>query len=134
MAEDPGKKDDKFEFTPEGESVEYISLGDARVMAIRHARDNTEIYGAEYQDTSLVWRVVSQKEEEEFYEIELSFQPAGTFTGTPGLEQFVISRTGDIELRQVLDSPIPEKPSSNVGSSAKGNGATVQWLLYRNYD
>ena len=66
MAEEPEKKEDKFEFTPEGEFVEYISLGDARVMAIRHARDNTEIYGSDYQDTNLVWRVVSQKEEEEF--------------------------------------------------------------------
>ena len=78
MAEEPDKKDDKFEFTPEGESVEYISLGDARMMAIRHARDNTEIYGAEYQDTSLVWEPVSEEESEEFYDIKLSFRPAGT--------------------------------------------------------
>ena len=88
MAEEPEKKDEKFEFTPEGEFVEYISLGDARVMAIRHARENTEIYGAEYQDTTMVWEPVSETEEEEFYDIRLSFRPAGTFTGTPGLEQF----------------------------------------------
>ena len=105
MADEPEKKDEKFEFTPEGESVEYISLGDARVMAIRHARENPEIYGADYQDTTMVWEPVSETEEEEFYDIKLSFRPAGTFTGTPGLEQFVISKTGDIELRQVLESP-----------------------------
>jgi hypothetical protein len=70
LAEEPDKKDDKFEFTPEGEFVEYISLGDARVMAIRHARENTEIYGADYQDTTMVWEPVSQIEEEEFYEIQ----------------------------------------------------------------
>jgi hypothetical protein len=130
LAEDPGKKDDKFEFTPEGESVEYISLGDARVMAIRHARDNTEIYGAEYQDTTMVWRPVSQVEEEEFYEIQLSFQPAGIFTGTPGLEQFVISKTGIIELRQVLESPIPDNPTGNVGSGNGGGGGPLKWLLF----
>jgi hypothetical protein len=60
LSEEPGKKDDKFEFTPEGESVEYISLGDTRVMAMRHTRENTEIYGAEYQDTNLVWWPVGQ--------------------------------------------------------------------------
>jgi len=119
LAEEPDKKDDKFEFTPEGESVEYISLGDARVMAIRHARENTEIYGADYQDTTMVWRPVSQVEEEEFYEIQLSFQPAGIFTGTPGLEQFVISKTGDIKLRQVLESP-----------GSKSSDGMPKWLLF----
>jgi len=130
LAEGPGKKDDKFEFTPEGESVEYISLGDARVMAIRHARENPEIYGDEYQGTSMVWRPVSQVEEEEFYEIQLSFQPAGIFTGTPGLEQFVISKTGIIELRQVLESPIPDNPRANVGSGNGGGGGSLKWLLF----
>ena len=120
MAEEPEKKEDKFEFTPEGEFVEYISLGDARVMAIRHARENTEIYGFEYQDTTMVWEPVSETEEEEFYDIRLSFRPAGTFTGRPGLEQFVISKTGDIELRQVLESP---------GSATTGGGIT-KWLLF----
>jgi len=61
LSEEPGKKDDKFEFTPEGESVEYISLGDARVMAMRHTRASPrEMYGAEYQDTNLVWWPVGQ--------------------------------------------------------------------------
>ena len=120
MAEDNGKEEEKFDFTAEGEAVEYISLGDARVMAIRHARDNTEIYGAEYQDTSLVWEPVSEEESEEFYDIKLSFRPSGSFTGTPGLEQFVISKTGDIELRQVLESP--ESPTTD--------GGIPKWLLF----
>jgi hypothetical protein len=118
--EDPTRKDDDDPLgdedgdqEPSPEDVEYISLGDARVMAIRHARENPEIYGAEYQDTTMVWEPVSESEEEEFYDIKLSFRPAGTFTGTPGLEQFVISKTGDIELRQVLESP---------GSSTTGGG------------
>ena len=119
MAEEPEKKEDKFEFTPEGEFVEYISLGDARVMAIRHARENTEIYGFEYQDTTMVWEPVSETEEEEFYDIRLSFRPSGTFTGRPGLEQFVISKTGDIELRQVLESP-----------GSKSSGGMPKFLLF----
>ena len=123
MSEDPGK-DDKFEFTPEGESIEYISLGDARVKAISHARENTEIYGPDYQDTSLVWESVSEEEREEFYDIKLSFRPAGSFTGTPGLEQFVISKTGTMQVRQAFELPIPEKTRTNVGSVSRGNGAT----------
>ena len=42
MAEDPGKKEEeKFDVTSEGEAVAYISLDQARVLAIEHARDNT---------------------------------------------------------------------------------------------
>jgi hypothetical protein len=119
LAEEPGKKDDKFEFTPEGESVEYISRGDALVMAIRHAWENPEIYGDEYQGANLVWEPVSEAEEEEFYDIKLSFWPAGTFIGTPGLEQFVISKTGDIELRQVLES-----------TESKSSSGIPKWLSF----
>ena len=51
MAED-GEKDDKLEFTPEGETLGYISLDQARVLALQHARDNREIYGR-YVDREL---------------------------------------------------------------------------------
>jgi hypothetical protein len=39
MAEDQGKEEEKFEFTGEGEAVNYISLAQARLLAIRTARD-----------------------------------------------------------------------------------------------
>lgn len=40
MADDPGsKEEEKFEFTPEGESLGYISLEQARVVAMQTARD-----------------------------------------------------------------------------------------------
>ena len=39
MAEDQGKEEEKFDFTPEGEAVGYISLDQARVLAMRHARE-----------------------------------------------------------------------------------------------
>ena len=42
MAQDEGKKEEeKFDFTSEGEAVNYISLDQARVLAIEHAQDNT---------------------------------------------------------------------------------------------
>ena len=40
MAEDQGKKEEKFDFTLEGEALGYISLDQARVLAMEHARDN----------------------------------------------------------------------------------------------
>ena len=41
MAEDPKKKEEeKFDFTPEGEALGYISLDQARVFAMRNAREN----------------------------------------------------------------------------------------------
>ena len=39
MAEDQGKEEEKFDFTLEGEAVGYISLDQARVLAMRHARE-----------------------------------------------------------------------------------------------
>ena len=85
------------------------------MMAIRHARENTEIYGADYQDTTMVWEPVSEAEEEEFYDIKLSFRPAGSFTGKPGLEQFVISKTVAFVLSAI---PPWRRPGCHSGPSA----------------
>jgi hypothetical protein len=57
--EDLFEKEDKFEaFTPEGEALGYISLDQARVLAIQHARENTDFYGRRYQGVELYWEVV----------------------------------------------------------------------------
>ena len=106
MVDDEGKKEeDKVEFDSAGEAVGYISLDQARVLAIRHARDHTEFYGRRYARLTLVWEVISQEETEDYYDIRLSFRPAGRFRGEPGVEQFIIDKTGAIELRQILDEP-----------------------------
>ena len=55
MAEDQDKKDEeKFEFTFEGEALGYISLEQARLRAIQHARDNQAFYGSRYARRELV--------------------------------------------------------------------------------
>jgi ABC-type transport system substrate-binding protein len=106
MAENGDGKDDKFDaFTREGEAVGYISLEQARVLAMRHARDNTDFYGPAYSRTNLVWEVISQEDGEDYYDIRLSFRPAGRFRGEPGVEQFIIDKIGNIEIRQILDEP-----------------------------
>jgi len=38
MAEDQSREEEKFEFTPEGETLGYISLDQARLSAMRTAR------------------------------------------------------------------------------------------------
>ena len=50
MVEDESKKDDeKLEFTPEGEALGYISLDQARVLAMRTARETPGEYGVGVQ-------------------------------------------------------------------------------------
>ena len=106
MAQNGGEKEDKFDaFTAEGESLGYISLEQARVLAMRHARDNKDFYGPAYSRINLVWEVISQEEGEDYYDVRLSFRPSGRFRGEPGVEQFIIDKTGSIEIHQILDEP-----------------------------
>ena len=105
MAEDPEDKKDEFKLDAAGEAEEYISLDQARVLAIQHARDNPDFYGRPYARQRLAWEVISQEETEDFYEIRLSYRPAGRFRGEPGVEQITVAKTGTIELRQILDEP-----------------------------
>ncbi len=105
MAEDQGKKEDQFGFTPEGETLGYISLDEARVLAMEHARDHRSFYGWRYVWRKLVWAVVSQEESEDYYDIRLSYRPAAGFRGEPGIEQFTIDKIGEVRLRQRLQAP-----------------------------
>ena len=60
MADDANsKEEEKFEFTPKGEALGYISVDQARVLAIQHARDNTGFYGPSYARVTLVWEILS---------------------------------------------------------------------------
>ena len=103
--EEGNKEDEKLEFDSAGEALGYISLDQARLLAIQHARDHTEFYGRRYGRLTLAWEVISQEESEDYYDIRLSFRPAGRYRGEPGVEQFIIDKTGAIELRQILDEP-----------------------------
>ena len=106
MSEEESKQDDeKLEFMPEGETFGYISLDQARVRAIEHARDNRDFYGPHYSQGDLTWEVVGQDESEDNYDIRLSYRPATGFSGKPGVEQFTIDKTGPVTLRQILSQP-----------------------------
>ena len=70
--EDQGKKEEKLEFDSTGQALGYISMDQARVLALQHARDNRDIYGR-YADADLVWEVASAEETEDYYEVRLSY-------------------------------------------------------------
>ena len=78
MAEDKGKEEEKFDFTSEGEG--YISLAEARVLAMRTAVETPGDYGRHYQGTAMVFEV---GEDEDYYTVTLSFRPQGRFDGIP---------------------------------------------------
>ena len=103
MAEDNGKEEEKFDFTAEGEG--YISLAEARVLAVRTAVEKPGDYGGRYQGVAMAFEVVESGEDDDYYNITLSFRPQGNFAGTPGQEQFVIGKDGTIAIRQVLSTP-----------------------------
>jgi hypothetical protein len=59
MLEEEGKKEEeKLEFTAEGETLGYVSLDQARVLALQRARENSDCYGPRYAKRELVWDVV----------------------------------------------------------------------------
>ena len=86
MAQEEGKEEEeKFDFTSEGEVLGYISLDQARVLAVQHARENADFYGLRYAEANLVWEVTNQEETEDYYDIRLSYRPAESFRGRPGV-------------------------------------------------
>ena len=96
MAEED-KRDEKFDFNAEGDALGYISLDQARVQAIEHARNNTGV--------GPVWEVSTAHQRDDYYDIRLSFRPFRSFRGEPGVERFVLEKNGDLRMRQILDEP-----------------------------
>ena len=103
--EQNNREEEKLKFTPEGEAVAYISLEQARLLALQTARDSTGYYGRRYASRPPVLEVISSEEGEDFYYVRISYRPAGRFQGEPGTEQFTVDKTGTVELRQILSEP-----------------------------
>ena len=106
MAEEERKEDfDKIEFTPEGETLGYISLEQARLLAMQTARDDPGNYGRRFSGSRMVFDVAEQEDGEDYYVITMNFRPEGDFAGTTGQEQFFIEKEGAVAHRQVLSLP-----------------------------
>jgi len=104
VSEDKGKEEEKSDFTPGGEGD--ISLGDARILAVRTAAESPGDYGRDFREVAMVFEVVESGEDGDHYNITLSFRPQGNFDGWRGEEQFLIGKDGTIAIRQVLSLPV----------------------------
>ena len=75
MAEDQDKQEEKFDFTAQGEALGYISLDQARVLAMRTARETPGDYGRRFRNSPMAFEVVEDEDTEDHYVITLSFRP-----------------------------------------------------------
>ena len=109
MAEEQDKTEEQYDFTPDGETLGYISLDHARVLAMRIAKENPGDYGRRFAGVSMAFEVVEDEDTEDHYVITLSFRPQGQFIGAPGQEQFFIENEGNVAHRQVMALPRPRR-------------------------
>lgn len=105
---------------------DYISLERARLAAIRYARANPEIYGEELLDVPLAWELESESESAEFYYVRLHYRPSGTFLGTPGIEEFILDKEGNVEFRQILREPSDAPPPVVEEPAVTGEATTTE--------
>ena len=120
----------------------YISLEQARLVAMQTARDDPGNYGSRFSGVRMVYEVVEQDEGEDYYTITMTFRPEGDFRGTPGREQFVIEKEGRVAYRQVIEptwrrAQIPD-PSSGHRACRRGGRrrrsgrvVSVRWWRWR---
>ena len=105
MAEEE-KQEEKFDFTAEGEALGFVTLDQARFVAMQTAPEEPGNYGPAWQTVPMVFEVINAEETEDDYSLILFFRPEGEFTGTPGREQFVFrNKIGQVAFRQVLNYP-----------------------------
>jgi len=104
MAEE-GRQEEKIDFTSEGQALGYISMVQAGLLATQTARETPGNYGRRFRGVPMAFEVAESGEQEDFYNVTISFRPEGAFTGTPGRERFFIRKDGVVALRQVLNTP-----------------------------
>ena len=63
MAED--KEEEKFDFTSEGEALGYISLSQARLLAMQTALETPGDYGDRFSGVTTVFAIVAAEEDDE---------------------------------------------------------------------
>jgi hypothetical protein len=118
VSEDKENEEEKFDFTPEGEGL--LTLGDARMLAVRTAAESPGDYGSTYQGVAMVFEVLESGEDADYYTVTLSVRPQGNFVGTAGQEQFLIGQDGTIAVRQVLS--LPTQTSASPADTGRKGG------------
>ena len=125
MAEDINDKEDQFDFTADGEALGYISLAQARLLAMQTARETPGEYGGRFRDASMAFEIAESSEDEDYYIVTLGVRPQGDFSGTSGQEQFFISKEGEVAHRQVLSLPRTGSSSGRMVSIVAGVAVAV---------
>ncbi|SVB50861.1 uncharacterized protein METZ01_LOCUS203715, partial [marine metagenome] len=81
----------------------YISLDQARALALQYSQDRREFYG-NISEQELTWDALIAHEPEHGFEVRQSFRSVDSFR-TVGIEQINIGKTGSIESRQIINQP-----------------------------
>ena len=106
VAEEGEQKEVQPESQPSGGAGEFISLDQARGVALDHARENRDFYGRRYPKMDLAWEVVSQEEQADGYRVQLTYRLAHGFRGNAGVEEFTIDRQGAVRSRRIVSEPV----------------------------
>ena len=127
---DNNNEDKRDRFDDFGEEVGgYISLEQARLVAIQHALDTPDFHGSQYSEIQLAWGVTEAHEGEDFYYITLSFRPSGRFSGDPGVEQFTIDKLGQIQLRQLVSELLPKSETGVPNETPQRHMPFFRWII-----
>jgi hypothetical protein len=81
MAEDADNKEDQFDFTSQGEAMGYISIAQARLLAMQTAREAPGDYGRGFTGILMAFEVIESSEDEDYYIVTLGIRPQGTLSG-----------------------------------------------------
>lgn len=107
------------------EEINRISLKRARLQAVQYAQQNQDV-SRDVANQQLVREVSSAQELDEFYYVELNYQPFGVFDGTPGLKESIMEKDCTIAIRQVIsqsdangDPSAQEHPEAQAGGKAE---------------
>lgn len=107
MAQDDSNKEDKFDFTSEGEVLGYISLDQAVLRARLLVRQDEARYLERLGWDEVVWAESNSDQREDTYRVVLQFRrPArGLREEQTGEEEFLFDLAGSLQDRQVLVWP-----------------------------
>ena len=134
MAEDGGKEEEKFDFTPEGEG--YISLDEATLSARQLVRQDEQHYLNRTGWEEIVWSTSESEAGDVSIKVILQFRRpnSGISEDAKGLEEFLFGYDGELQDRQVISWPDDSSASAVKGPpldvEKKPNGGKPRSSFY----
>ena len=107
MAEDDVNKEDKFEFTSDGEALGYIGLDQAVLLARQSSRQLDDEIRQRLNWATVVWETSYSDQREDSYQIVLRFRPPvrRLEEEQTGEVEFLFSLVGELIDQQVIAWP-----------------------------